>query len=146
MCGNNESAQLATRPQPSGDDGACCLRTPTRAAALEAHTVDAVACGADFTVAVTQQGAVMGWGAGDWGQIGAPAVTQQSIPRRIRGLDAVRIERVATGVAHTLALSQRYQVYSFGANMHGALGLGDTDNRCAPRLVFAHAALQPPAQ
>jgi alpha-tubulin suppressor-like RCC1 family protein len=131
MSGRNDSAQLASRPEPA-EDGQCFICEPKRASALEVHTIDAVACGDTFTVAVTQTGDMIGWGAGGLGQLGPPLVEQQVVPRRIKGLDGIRMERVATGVSHTIALSQHYQVYSFGAGMHGALGLGSTENRCAP--------------
>jgi alpha-tubulin suppressor-like RCC1 family protein len=131
MSGRNDSAQLASRPKRATDDGQCYICEPTRASALEAHMIDAVACGDAFTVAVTQAGDMIGWGVGSMGQLGPPPVEKQAVPRRIKGLDGVRIERVATGLAHTMALSQQYQVYSFGAGTHGVLGLGNTDNRCA---------------
>jgi alpha-tubulin suppressor-like RCC1 family protein len=131
MSGRNDSAQLASQPKLATDGGQCYICEPTRASALEAHMIDAVACGNAFTVAVTQAGDMIGWGAGSMGQLGPPPVEKQVVPRRIKGLDGVRMERVATGVAHTMALSQHYQVYSFGAGAHGVLGHGHTDNRCA---------------
>ena len=132
MCGSNENAQLATKPVRGGDDS-CIASVPTRAAALDTHVIEAAACGSNFTVAVTKQGQLLGWGGGEFGQIGAPAVVQQANPRLIKGIAGVRIMRVSAGSAHVLALSQHYQLYSFGMGTHGALGLGDEENRCARR-------------
>jgi hypothetical protein len=134
MCGSNEAGQLATKPSPA-EDGQCTRKcTVSRAAALEVHMVDTVACGSDFTIAVTKQGQTIGWGGGEFGQIGAPVVVQQVQPRLIKGVAGVRIERVAAGAVHVLALSQQYQLFSFGMGLHGALGHGDEESRCAAVL------------
>jgi alpha-tubulin suppressor-like RCC1 family protein len=122
MCGSNASSQLAMKNVTS-------MAVPKRAAALDTRVVDTVACGSNFTVAVTRDGALIGWGAGEVGQIGAPVVTSQPVPRPIKGIaPAARIKRVAAGTAHVLALSEQYQVFSFGKGTHGALGHGNTDS------------------
>lgn len=124
MCGSNAASQLAMKNVTS-------MAQPQRAAALDTHIVDTVACGSNFTVAVTKRGELIGWGAGEYGQIGPPCVVQQPVPRIIKEMSpAARIERVAAGSAHVLALSEHYQVYSFGAGLHGALGHGNTDSTC----------------
>lgn len=126
MCGSNETSQLAMKNVTS-------MAQPQRTAALDAQVVDTVTCGANFTVAVTKRGELIGWGGGEYGQIGPPCVVQQAVPRIIKGMaPAARIERVAAGSAHVLALSEQYQVYSFGAGLHGALGLGNTESTCVP--------------
>lgn len=105
------------------------MAQPQRAAALDTFIIDTVACGRNFTVAVTKHGELIGWGAGEYGQIGPPCVVQQAVPRIIKGMAPVaRIERVAAGTAHVLALSEQFQVYSFGAGLHGALGHGSTES------------------
>jgi Regulator of chromosome condensation (RCC1) repeat len=131
MCGSNDNGQLAMKPAPS-EDGHCMVSEPTRAASLEAHVVDTVTCGSNFTIAVTKQGQMIGWGGGEFGQIGAPTLVQQVQPRLIKGLTGIRIERVVAGAAHVLALSQLFQVYTFGMGLHGALGHGDEVSRRVP--------------
>ena len=125
MCGSNEASQLAMKNIAS-------IAQPQRAAALDTHIIDTVTCGCNFTVAVTKRGELIGWGAGEYGQIGPPCVVQQAVPRIIKGMSpAARIQRVAAGSAHVLALSEQFQVYSFGAGLHGALGHSSTESTYA---------------
>jgi alpha-tubulin suppressor-like RCC1 family protein len=137
MCGSNEASQLAMK-------NATSMAQPQRAAALDIRVVHSVACGANFTVAVTKRGELIGWGAGEYGQIGAPCVAQQAVPRIIKGLEpTARIDRVAAGSGHVLALSVQFQVYSFGAGLHGALGHGNTESMCVPKLPNLRVPNQP---
>lgn len=122
MCGSNENSRLAMKNLAS-------VALPQRASALDTRVVATVACGSNFTVAVTKKGELIGWGAGEYGQIGPPCVMEQAVPRIIKGLPpSVRIERVAAGAAHVLALSEKFQVYSFGVGLHGALGHGNRES------------------
>lgn len=135
MCGSNESSQLATKDVKS-------MAVPKRTAALDTRVVDTVACGSNFTVAVTREGVLMGWGSGEFGQIGSPVVVGQQVPRLIKGIaPAARIERVAAGTAHVLALSEQFQVFSFGFGLHGALGHGNNESMCADAALNLHANL-----
>jgi alpha-tubulin suppressor-like RCC1 family protein len=43
--------------------------------------------------------------------------------------------QISTGRNHTLALTSSGQVYSFGINSHGQLGLGDRHDRIEPTLI-----------
>lgn len=124
MCGSNEASQLALKNVE-------LVAEPRRSAALDVAVIDVVACGSSFTVAVTRQGEMMGWGAGEFGQVGSPVVIKQAVPRVIRGLPScTRIRRVAAGTAHVLALCEQYQVYSFGIGLHGALGHNSDESMC----------------
>lgn len=124
LCGCNESSQLAVKKIDA-------VPEPRRSAALDMRVIDAVACGSSFTVAVTRQGELLGWGAGEFGQVGSPVVIKQAVPRVIAGLpSSTRIKRVAAGTAHVLALAEQYQVYSFGIGLHGALGHNSDESMC----------------
>eukprot|EP00892_Ulva_mutabilis_P004771 jgi/Ulvmu1/2666/UM014_0122.1 len=129
MCGSNDASQLALKNVE-------VVPEPRRSAALDVRVMDAVACGSSFTVAVSRQGEMLGWGAGEFGQVGSPVVIQQAVPRLIRGLPAcAKIRRVVAGTAHVLALSEQYQVYSFGMGLHGALGHNSDESTDTPTLV-----------
>lgn len=43
--------------------------------------------------------------------------------------------RVIAGPGHSIVLSKNGQVYSFGANCSGQLGLGDSEDRFKPCLI-----------
>jgi alpha-tubulin suppressor-like RCC1 family protein len=95
-------------------------RAPHRVFALEGVRVIAVATGDEFTVAVTDAGAVYSFGRGD-GRLGHGGrqdfdkVQGVFLPKRIEALEGVLVATVAAGDAHVLALTRCGRVYSWGA-------------------------------
>ena len=55
----------------------------------------------------------------------------------VRGLGHQSVVQVATGVSHTLCLTESGDLFAFGENNHGQLGLGDAalGNVLTPRRV-----------
>jgi alpha-tubulin suppressor-like RCC1 family protein len=45
------------------------------------------------------------------------------------------VKAIAAGGWHSLALTESGEVYAWGSNGHGQLGLGDTNNRLTPTEV-----------
>jgi len=45
------------------------------------------------------------------------------------------IAQVSCGAEHSFSLTTTGELYSWGLNFKGQLGLGDFDNRCRPTLV-----------
>lgn len=89
-------------------------------------------------------GKVYTWGWNDFGQLGNGQNTQRNIPVAVNtsGLlnDKVIIQ-VAAGAAHSLALSSDGIVYSWGANLYGALGNGNNISINMPGAVYISGAL-----
>ncbi|XP_063074748.1 probable E3 ubiquitin-protein ligase HERC4 [Engraulis encrasicolus] len=89
--------------------------------------VVAVACGQDHSLALCGSGEVYSWGRGDEGQLGvASQLSNMSQPLwvTIQAPWPVLITQVACGNVHSLALSSGGDVFSWGKNTHGQLGLG----------------------
>jgi len=108
---------------------------PKRIDALRGLEIRAVVCGGLHTLALTKQGHLYSWGKGEGGQLGVPY--KQLIhnaeenhfylmtPQRVRGaLENEVIVQVACGDAHSLALSRKGAVFSWGYGYYGQLGLG----------------------
>ncbi|EOD04355.1 hypothetical protein EMIHUDRAFT_221135 [Emiliania huxleyi CCMP1516] len=57
------------------------------------------------------------------------------VPRPVAGLADVRVRTVATGYAHTLAVSEAGAVYSFGLGQNGELGHGNEADQHTPRVI-----------
>ena len=57
------------------------------------------------------------------------------VPRPVAGLADVRVRTVATGYAHTLAVSEAGAVYSFGLGESGGLGHGNEADQHTPRVI-----------
>ncbi len=47
-----------------------------------------------------------------------------------------RITSIAAGLNHNAAMSVAGEIYTWGSNKHGCLGLGDTANRVLPSKVY----------
>jgi alpha-tubulin suppressor-like RCC1 family protein len=79
-------------------------------------------------------GTVWTWGTNDFGQLGnGTTSTTPSGPAEVAGLaDVVQLEG---GREHVVALTLSGQVFTWGSNENGQLGLGDTANRTHPTQV-----------
>ncbi|KAI1887409.1 hypothetical protein AGOR_G00190000 [Albula goreensis] len=115
-CGSNSSGQL-------GHDKAGGM--PELVGALDAQKIAGVACGQAHSVAVNEQGQVFTWGAGSGGQLGL-GTTEEAVrvPRLIKKLCEHRISQVMCGNQHCVALSKDGQLFTWGQNSSGQLGLG----------------------
>ncbi|XP_062902900.1 probable E3 ubiquitin-protein ligase HERC3 isoform X1 [Mobula hypostoma] len=115
-CGSNIWGQLGH--EKSG-------YSPEQVTALDAQTIVHTACGEAHTVAVNDQGQVFAWGAGKDGQLGINSTEETvRIPRLVRTLTGHIVIQVTCGSWHCLALTRDSQLFSWGQNSHGQLGLG----------------------
>lgn len=113
---------------------------------LEASRIVAVSGGRDHLVGITDAGALISWGrSNEFGQLGhgRPGALQSCRPSVVPGLPPLyKVVAVACGEYATFALLASGEVYAWGANDHGQLGLGDTEPRSSPtRLGGATAGL-----
>ncbi|XP_069599640.1 probable E3 ubiquitin-protein ligase HERC3 isoform X2 [Ranitomeya imitator] len=115
-CGCNSVGQLGH----DHEDG-----TPGYVNALANEHVIHVACGQAHCVALTSQGQLFSWGAGSEGQLGhSSAELCVPVPRLIKKFNQQKILQVSCGNQHCLAISDDGQLFSWGQNTHGQLGLG----------------------
>jgi alpha-tubulin suppressor-like RCC1 family protein len=98
--------------------------TPTIVEVLEGVQVVAVACGAEFTSAVTDTGQLWMWGANDQGQLGTGQKVDQLFPSRVDGIKELEVCDVSCGDQHTAILTTNGIVYCCGLNREGQLGQG----------------------
>lgn len=126
-----------------------------------------VASGENHTVAVTADGDIYSWGSDRFGQLGHGASAAASAatagagslclePRRIEALRREFVVAVAAGDAHTLCATTGNDVYAWGGNKSGQLGLkrtevtslaGGVPGSALPKRIFIEgvsAAVQQP--
>nr|XP_055153001.1 probable E3 ubiquitin-protein ligase HERC6 isoform X1 [Symphalangus syndactylus] len=129
-CGDNSKGQLGRRGAPRGE-------LPEPIQALETLNVDLVSCGKEHSLAVCHKGRVFAWGAGSEGQLGIGELKEISFtPKKITTLNGIKIIQVSCGHYHSLALSKDSQVFSWGKNSHGQLGLGkEFPSQASPQRV-----------
>ncbi|XP_062378987.1 probable E3 ubiquitin-protein ligase HERC3 isoform X1 [Sardina pilchardus] len=115
-CGSNCNGQLGHEKTGS---------MPELVGALDAQKIAGVACGSAHSLAVNEQGQVFTWGAGSEGQLGLGTAEEAvRVPRLIKKLCEHRITQVMCGNQHCIALSKDGQLFTWGQNSNGQLGLG----------------------
>uniref|UniRef100_A0AAQ6AGP7 HECT domain-containing protein n=1 Tax=Amphiprion ocellaris TaxID=80972 RepID=A0AAQ6AGP7_AMPOC len=115
-CGANSCGQL-------GHDKAG--PSPELVGALDTQKITMVSCGRAHSMAVNEQGQVFAWGASEGGQLGLGTVEAAvRIPRLVKRLCDHRISQVMCGNQHCIALSRDGELFTWGQNSSGQLGLG----------------------
>lgn len=95
--------------------------------------VSEVVYGSYHVIALTEAGAVWGWGANGVGQVGNGATAESQVtPVQVI---AGGVTAVAASGHHSLALMSDGTVRTWGFNGQGQLGLGDTVNRSSPQTI-----------
>ena len=72
-----------------------------------------------------------------FGQLGLGDENDRNSPERLTKSpnEGAKFIKIACGCNHTLLLDENNQVYSFGLNGNGQLGLGDKNNRNFPGRI-----------
>lgn len=84
-----------------------------------------VVCGWNFTAALGGDGSVYSWGKQGEGQCGLGYLDKdQLVPRNIEKLLDSHVIDIACGYTHTIALTSKGEVYSWGLGEYGQLGRG----------------------
>lgn len=91
--------------------------------------------------ALDASGKVWSWGSNFQGQLGRQSnVVLNQLPAKIETLP--RITHLATGKNHTLALSDKGEVWAWGANTAGQLGQGSLNSLSKPTRVVMNTAIR----
>ena len=91
--------------------------------AVEGRRVVDIACGTDHCLLLTQSGELLSFGLGTRGQLGHGDLSPQTKPCLIQALAGVPVKAIACGLWHSLVLSRTGDMYSWGWNRDGQLGL-----------------------
>ena len=88
-------------------------------------------------VLLKKTGQVIAWGANEYGQLGNGNQWDEPVPKMITSLRGVIA--LSAGLRHNMAVSDinSVEVFTWGYNGNGELGLGDTDVRLQPTHVSA---------
>lgn len=102
---------------------------------LQQQTLSQVACGEDFSLALTDAGEVYAWGDANYGKLAAPAsadmptdddnLPYQPLPVLVKGFGGCRLVQLACGSNHSLALTEGGRVWAWGGAIFGRLGPSD---------------------
>lgn len=121
--GTNRRFQLGLNFEPSAQ------RIPAPALSLEGMRISAIASNESHTLFLTDEGRVWTCGSGFCGILGHGDVKDSPQPRLIESLAHTRITNVAVGVRHSVAISDKGQVFTWGSADLGQLGHGSLQDR-----------------
>jgi len=112
--------------------------SPRLIRSLDRHFVKYIDCGFSHSVALTDT-RLYSWGMGSQGQLGHGSNKPASFrPRRVRLPERsarARVVEVKCGGFHNAILMESGNLYTWGSNKFGQLGIGDTKNRNEPCFV-----------
>lgn len=134
--------------------------TPQYVKSFFGNEVNYIACGAYYSLAITQERKLYGWGEARMGQLGVGKTRMIKLPTHIpvkeseetisrksssqvsvreeepKGdMEEVQIVKCAAGLGHTCAISSEGELFVWGFNVVGQLGLGDKVSRWQPQRV-----------
>ncbi|CAJ1338033.1 unnamed protein product [Effrenium voratum] len=115
-------------------------------AELDGVPFEAVQMGRDHILGILEHGrAVISWGpSNEFGQIGHGLPYRSRVRPGVVHLGGVLVKQVACGEHHSLVLTAHGEVFSFGCNLHGALGSGRCSSQeQAERVVGNHLRSMP---
>lgn len=121
---------------PADADGNCWQPSPRQVVdgALAGRPVSAVACSDGHNFAVSTSGELCAWGSADAGRCGLGSVEElpmgpdgpiQPVPALV-GCAGQKVKMVAVGSWHTLAVTEGYALYAWGATRAGRCGFAET--------------------
>ena len=89
------------------------------------HRVVSIASSENHSLAVTDRGDVFSWGSDRFGQLGhGKQGKEEGIPKRVEGLlKRLVVVGVAVGDCHSICFSEKGELFAWGSNQHGQLGL-----------------------
>ncbi|XP_068831531.1 E3 ISG15--protein ligase HERC5 isoform X3 [Capricornis sumatraensis] len=105
---------------------------------LQEKNIIQITCGDYHSLALSKGGELFAWGQNLDGQLGVGRIfASTSTPEIVENLSGVPLVQISAGEAHSMALSMSGNVYSWGRNDCGQLGLGHTYNKDSPSCIEA---------
>lgn len=95
-----------------------------------------IACGGHYSLALTGEGEVYGWGENKSGQIDHEISANQNVPIKIAGLEGTKVRTISCGHSFGVAVTNKNEVYGWGCNEYGQIGITNSRKRVTgPRKI-----------
>ncbi|XP_077213141.1 regulator of chromosome condensation (RCC1) family protein isoform X2 [Tasmannia lanceolata] len=139
MWGNNSSGQLGL-----GRKAEKKIYTPSRVECLAGIHMKMVALGSEHSIAVTDDGDALSWGAGGSGRLGHGhqssilgflRSSSEYTPRLIKNIEGVKVRKIAAGLLQSACIDEQGSVFAFGERTIDKLGFGEANNATSPAIV-----------
>ena len=112
---------------------------PKMIESLNNYRITEIACGGNFSLALTESmnnTNVWSWGYGKRGALGHQSNENILKPKSINDLEGLAIEKIDAGDHHSICVTKK-QLFAWGDNQFGQLGLGDEDIRLRPTPIHS---------
>ena len=120
--GNNTNGELGNGTTTYSDE-------PVQAIFPDGTVIIQVVAGENFSAALDSEGNVWTWGANDYKQLGNSNIDYATTPTKVENLS--NITKIAAGTYSVLAINENKEVYGWGLNSNGELGIGSYTNKVA---------------
>ncbi|KAL6542382.1 Ultraviolet-B receptor uvr8 [Orobanche minor] len=110
---------------------------PHKLEALRESRISQISGGWRHTMAVTSDGRLYGWGWNKFGQVGVGDNIDRCSPVQVKFPHDQKVVTISCGWRHTLAVTKRQNVFSWGRGTSGQLGHGDSVDRNVPKIIEA---------
>ncbi|RDX74543.1 Ultraviolet-B receptor UVR8, partial [Mucuna pruriens] len=110
---------------------------PSKVEALSDKFISQVSGGWRHSMALTSSGQLLGWGWNKFGQIGVGNNFDFCSPVQVNFPNDQKVQQISCGWRHTIAVTERENVYSWGRGANGQLGHGETIDRNVPTIIEA---------
>lgn len=124
--GLNESGQLGI-----GSDQT--QFAPVEVRGLRGHRLTLIRGGENFSLALTADKTVLGWGTNNYGQLGFGDTRERWVPEQLPSLSGVM--SLESGGNYSFAILEDSRVFSWGMGMNYVLGHKDEEDLLEPRQV-----------
>ncbi len=112
------------------------VKAPTGTGTLD--EVVSIGAGENNGYAIQQDGTVWAWGTNVSGELGIPQsiiVNYTSLPIQISSLNGVNIRQIVGGEDHALAIDGTGNLWAWGSNQQGELGIDKSSPRELPKII-----------
>jgi alpha-tubulin suppressor-like RCC1 family protein len=88
--------------------------------------IKSVKCGFNHTLSLSEEGEVYSWGLGKEGALGHSSFENIKLPQKIEFFKEknMKVKQIECGSDFSIALTENGEVYTWGSNIFGQLGLG----------------------
>ncbi|KAK3119013.1 hypothetical protein QOZ80_9BG0712360 [Eleusine coracana subsp. coracana] len=124
--GRNSSGQLGL-----GKSAGKLVSTPTKVDYLADCRIKMAALGSEHSIAVTDEGKVLSWGAAGAGRLGHghksgilgfSLTSSEYTPRLIKNLDGIKLKRIAAGMLQSACIDEKGTLFIFGQKTEKGFG------------------------
>lgn len=109
--------------------------SPHKLDALSGSVVSQISGGWRHTMALTLDGKLYGWGWNKFGQVGVGDNVDHCSPVQVQFPLDENVTKISCGWRHTLAVTEKQNVFSWGRGTNGQLGHRESVDRNTPKMI-----------